>query len=99
MSSDLVNGLFEFAGGLMLVWNIRRLYLDKEVKGASMLPLAFFTSWGLWNCWFYPTNGLWYSFLGGVFLAVVNAIWLGQMFYYIKVRPWRGVMDELEKWK
>jgi len=90
MTSDQVNGAFEVVGGLMLVANVLRLHRDKETKGVGAFPTAFFTSWGLWNCWFYPHNGLTYSFLGGVFLAGVNFVWLCQMVYYRKTetRQW-----------
>lgn len=87
MSPDALNAVFEFVGGLMLWGNVRRLYRDKQTKGVSLLPTAFFTSWGLWNLYFYPAVGAPLSFFGGAFLAVANLTWLGQMAFY-RLCPW-----------
>jgi len=96
LTSDEVNGLWEVMGGFMLLANVFRLYRDKEVKGVGAWPTAFFTSWGLWNCFFYPINGLVYSFLGGMFLASVNLVWLCQMLYYIKLKPANDLIKFIE---
>lgn len=80
---DTVNSFFE--GGLgVLVWHsIYRLYKDKEVKGFSMWVQAFVTLWGYWNCWYYPSLGQWFSFTGGVLLAIANTIWFSLALYYL----------------
>lgn len=44
---DLVNGLFEMVGGLLLWLNVRRLARDRQVAGVSVLPVLFWTAWGL----------------------------------------------------
>ncbi len=82
--SDLINGCFEaFAGGFAFL-NIRKLYKDKQVKGVSLLSVIFFSVWGVWNVIFYPLNGLWISFVGGLVVVILNIIWVFQMRYYIK---------------
>lgn len=86
MTADTVNGLYEAIGGVMLWMNVRRLHRDKQVKGVSILPTAFFSSWGLWNLYFYPHLGQWLSFAGGAFLVVANVTWCGQMIYYGRAR-------------
>lgn len=82
MSNDFVNGLFEFISALFLTLNVRRLYKDKEVKGVSIITSTFFFLWGIWNLYFYPKNHLQYSFIGGLFIVLVNSIWVGMMIYY-----------------
>ena len=79
---DLVNGLFEMLGGFMLLTNVVRIYKDKMLKGYNPLSTVFFTSWGVWNLFYYPHLGQWMSFVGGVFIVSVNSIWLGQIIYY-----------------
>ena len=86
MSPDLINGLYEFFGAVFLSMNVRRLWLDKKVSGVSLPPTFFFTSWGLWNLYFYPSLGQWYSFTGGLAIVVMNSIWLTLAVYYGKNR-------------
>ncbi len=78
----MINGLFEFCGSIFLTLNVLKLYQDKEVKGVSWIAVGFFFSWGLWNLRFYPRLGQWYSFYGGICIAVVNAIWLAMLIHY-----------------
>jgi hypothetical protein len=80
--SDAINGLFELIGGVLICLSIRQLNIDKQVKGVSILPTTFFASWGLWNIWFYPSLGCWFSFAGGLVVVTANIIWVGQMIYY-----------------
>lgn len=82
MTPDSINGLFEFRGSILLWWNVRRLYLDKEIRGVSKLPTAFFAAWGLWNLFYYPSLGQIMSFFGGCSLVIANAVWFAQMAYY-----------------
>lgn len=79
---DVVNGLFESAGAFFLARNCLTLYRDKMTKGVSKLSTCFFTSWGLWNLFYYPSlNQIW-SFAGGVAIVLTNATWLALMIYY-----------------
>lgn len=83
-TSDLINGLFEFGGGLILMLNCRRIHKDKQVKGISIFPFAFYTGWGVWNLWFYPAVGAWFSFWGGVLVVSVNAVFVCQVAYHLR---------------
>ena len=85
MNPDMINGLFELFGGLLYILNIRLLLIHKQVQGVSLIPTVFFTSWGIWNLFYYPSLDQWYSFYGGVFLVTVNAIWLFLALYYSKL--------------
>ena len=86
MTPDIINGLFEFLGALLIANNFHVLYHDKEVKGFHWTTTAFFTSWGLWNLFYYPNLDQWFSFAGGVAIVATNAAWLGLTLYYMK-RP------------
>ena len=80
--SDLVNGLFELTGAGMTLLSVRAILRDKEIRGIHWGPIVFFTSWSIFNLWFYPDNNLWFSFIGGVALAAVNSTWLYLVWYY-----------------
>lgn len=84
MTPDQINGAFEAAGALFTFMNIVRLHRDKMVRGVHWLPIAFFTSWGFWNLYYYPHLDQWWSFAGGIGIVVFNTIWLAQMWYYIR---------------
>ena len=48
-----------------------------------MWPIqAFFTSWGVWNLYYYPTLHQWASFVGGIFLVLGNGTWVIMAAYY-----------------
>ena len=82
MIHDIINSVFELFAGLFLIMNIVKLYHDKKICGVCIAPTAFFTLWGYWNCFFYPAVDAWYSFGCGILVAIVNTVWVGQMFYY-----------------
>lgn len=66
----------------MLWRNVRQLYKDKQVRGISVLTTVFFTSWGVWNLYYYPHLDQWLSFAGGLVIVTANVAWVSQMFYY-----------------
>lgn len=82
MSPDIINGLFEFFGAVVIMLNVRALYRDKVVKGVHWGVTGFFAAWGLWNLFYYPSLDQWFSFAGGCAIVTVNLIWLGQVWYY-----------------
>lgn len=80
---DLINGLYEFGGGLFSLLTTKRLVKDKQVQGVSWVPFLYFFSWGIWNLIYYPNIGQVYSFLGGICLSLVSVVNLALMAYYI----------------
>jgi hypothetical protein len=82
MTNDLINGGFELLGGFLLLLNVLELYKHKEVKGVHWGPTVFFTSWGFWNLYYYPSLDQWFSFLGGLVIITVNSTWLYLIWYY-----------------
>ena len=82
MSADLVNGLFESIGSVLLWMNVRRLYLDKKIMGVNIAPVVFWSLWGMWNLFYYPHLNQWYSFAGGVSVMLANSVWVVQAIHY-----------------
>ncbi len=72
---DVVNGMFELVGSVMCWLNVYKIIKDKRVEGVYWSVSAFFSVWGLWNLYYYPTLGQWASFVGGIFLAAGNITW------------------------
>lgn len=79
---DLINGLFEGLGGLMIWLNVYRTYQAKVVKGVSILSTIFFTSWGYYNLYYYPHLNQWLSFIGGCSIVLGNTAWVISMIIY-----------------
>lgn len=76
MSNDLINGLFEIGGAALITLSVRKLWIEREMKGFSVWPLIFFTAWGVWNLRYYPSLDQWYSFAGGCAVVAVNTCYL-----------------------
>lgn len=79
---DLVNGLFEFIGGVCIWMNVRKLLKDKMVRGVSWYVTLFWWSWGVWNLIYYPALNQWMSFSGGLFIVSGNFVWLALAIKY-----------------
>jgi hypothetical protein len=93
--NDLVNGILELFGAFLLLGNCRLLAQHKRVQGVSVTPTAFFSAWGIWNLYFYPANHLWFSFWGGVCLAVTNLTWVGMAIYYCRTpQPAKQLIEQ-----
>lgn len=82
MTPDAINGIFELAASVLLAMNVIKLHHDKRLRGVCVAPFVFMVAWGYWNCFFYLTLGAWWSFWGGVLIAMVNTTWVSQMVYY-----------------
>lgn len=82
LTPDMINGLFELFGSAMLWTNVRQLHKDKEIKGINWWTVVFFTSWGIWNLFYYPSLNQMWSFYGGISIALANVTWLGMLLWY-----------------
>lgn len=82
MTPDLINGLFECVGGLLILNHCRAVRRDKAVAGVSIVSTMVFTSWGIWNLWYYPSLDQWFSFAGGIVVLVANVLWVRLMLRY-----------------
>lgn len=82
MTPDLINGLFEILGSVVLWRNVQQMYRDKMARGVTKMATAFFMTWGYWNLYYYPHLGQWWSTIGAVNLALANTVWLALMVKY-----------------
>lgn len=76
MTPDIINALFEMGGAAFLVLNVRALRRDRVLRGVSAWPVVFFTAWGAWNVYLYPSLGMPLSAAAGVLVLAVNSVWL-----------------------
>lgn len=95
---DLINGTYELCGGFFLLANCFKLIKDKEVKGISIISILFFTSWGYWNLYYYPSLNQWFSFAGGILIVTANTWWVIMAIYYrrkksLPTSPICGILD------
>lgn len=81
-TNDLINGLFECIGGFLLLLNVFKIIKDKKLTGVSWIPILFFTCWGAWNLYYYPSLNQTLSFIGGVLVFATNLTWIALVFYY-----------------
>lgn len=80
--NDIINGSFEFIAGLMTWLNVSQIIKDKKVRGYNLKVFMFFTLWGYWNLYYYPSLGQWWSFYGGISIMLANTIWLALAIHY-----------------
>ena len=80
--NDLINAAFECLAGFMVLNHCRVLLKDKAVAGISILSTFFFSLWGVWNLYYYPSLGQWWSFFGGLFIVVANFLWVALLLKY-----------------
>jgi len=82
MTADLINGILELLAGLFVLNHCRAVLKDKAVKGVSIISVIFFTTWGFWNLYYYPSLNQWISFYGGIAIVTANTIWVVLLLYY-----------------
>jgi len=80
--ADAVNGTFELSGGFFILLSVIKTLKDKQVHGVNWLTTAFFMAWGYWNLYYYPSLDQWFSFVGGVWIVVMNTLWVVLLVYY-----------------
>src|SRR5437879_3356354 len=80
--TDVINGAFELYGGVFVLMNVKQLLHDKQVRGIHWGSTIFFTTWGLWNTWYYPHLNQRLSFYGGIFICLANIVWLALRIKY-----------------
>lgn len=82
MIADITNGMFEVLGGLFILNHCKVVWKDKAVAGVSILSTIFFTVWGVWNLYYYPSLGQWWSFAGGIAIVIANIAWVTLLIKY-----------------
>jgi len=82
MNADLINAIFELGGGFFILLHCKAVFKDKAVAGVSVLAVIFFSLWGFWNLYYYPSLNQMLSFYSGIFIAMANTFWVGLLLYY-----------------
>lgn len=81
---DLTGGMFQALGGLFVLNSCRHVLKDKAVAGVSILSVAFFTTWGAWNLFFFwHLHQLW-TFAGSVPIVSANVWYIFLLMKYRK---------------
>ena len=80
--NDSINALFEILASLFLLINIFRIYKDKRLSGVSIIPTVFYSLWGFWNPYYYPSLCQWWSFVAGISVVITNVAWVVMAVYY-----------------
>lgn len=76
LTPDAMNAIFEFGGALAVLPSILSILKSKQSQGIAVSTALFFTSWGLWNLFYYPFLDQPLSTLGAMVLSAVNIVWL-----------------------
>jgi hypothetical protein len=82
MTPDQINSIFPFVGCFVILLNIRKLYLDKEVKGIHWFPPLFFYCGQAWGVYFLYTLDQWYSLIAGFIFLMFSLLWYSMMIYF-----------------
>lgn len=75
MLGDVGNAAFELGGALLIWLNVRQLLRDRQIRGVFWPVNLFYTLWGMWNLYYYPSLGQWLSFYAGLGVVLGNAAW------------------------
>jgi hypothetical protein len=76
VNPDVINGGMEFFSAVIMLLNVRRLWIDKNVAGVSLVSTLFFDTWGFWNLYYYAAIEQPWSWWGGLCLTLVNLAWM-----------------------
>jgi hypothetical protein len=75
-SVDIANGIFETFGAICSWLNVYSYYKQRKVAGIFWPSTIFYSVWGLWNLFYYPSLDQWFSFAGGIILTSGNLVWV-----------------------
>ncbi len=82
---DVVNGLFEIGMGVFGFLSVLAIRKHKTIKGVHWGPTAIAGLWGLWNLYYYPYLGQWFSLIASLGIVLINSTWLGHAWHYHRV--------------
>lgn len=96
MWPDVVNAIFEAVGGAAIASHCVRLFKDKLVRGVFWPATLFFTTWGIWNLYYYAHLAQWWSWTAGIMIATANLAWCGMLWYYIRAEKQQKFAQRLK---
>lgn len=83
MSMDFINAVFECSGGVFVALNAWDIWKKKRVAGQTLTAISFFTAWGVWNMFYYPSIHQWWSTAGAWGVMMANA---ALIYFVVKYR-------------
>lgn len=86
---DLINGIFESIGAVVIWINVRQVIKDKFISGVHWVPALFWTVYSFWGLIYYYTLHQPISLIAGISIALGQAIWLG-----LFVKYWRPNVEK-----
>lgn len=79
---DMANAFFEGAGSIFVLNHARVLSQHKLVRGVSLLSVAFFSLWGVFNMFYYSHLGQNFSWYAGICVLIANTFYLSLIIHY-----------------
>jgi len=80
--SDLITGILEVTAGFFQFLNCRQIIRDREIKGVLWHLTFFYTSWSLWDVWYFAHLGQWFAWAGTWVVLSASVLWLHLAIYY-----------------
>jgi hypothetical protein len=84
LTPDAVNACFEGVGAFFILLDLRRICIDRSVRGIYWPGRLFFAAWGLWNLMYYPAIGQPLSFIAGSILTTFTFSWIIVVIRFLK---------------
>lgn len=81
MVGDIINGCFEGFSSLFILNHVRVLWKTRQAYGISLTSNLFFTAWGIWNIYYYPSLDQMVSFYAGIAILLANICWNFSIWY------------------
>lgn len=92
--SDIINASFELFGSVTVMFSCVALLKAKRVAGVSLVTTVFFTSWGIWNLYYYPSLGQTTSSYAAVLVCAANFFWCSLIVKYRDVPESEALASE-----
>lgn len=87
---DMANAFFEGGGSIFVLNHARVLHKHKMVRGVSLLSVAFFSLWGVFNIFYYNHLGQNFSWYAGICVLISNTFYLSLIAYYRR-KEWQSL--------
>lgn len=81
MMSSILSFLF-LACALVCFLNVRRLWIDKTVKGVSLIPTLVFITTNLFEVAYFGLAHDWLPVMGALAMLIANVAWLVLAVFY-----------------
>jgi hypothetical protein len=82
ITPDVINAVFEIVGSVATWGTFAAIRKDRGYAGTRIPLMAFFTSWGFWNLYFYSHLLQWLSLVASLGLTGGNVAVIAAMLYY-----------------